>query len=52
MSTSGLAPLLGQEANISHYVLHFSVRQLASLGMHGTEDDSMFDGPQQFFVRF
>jgi len=44
--------LLGQQANVRYYILHFPIRQLTSPRMHGAEDDSVFDGPQQFFVGF
>jgi hypothetical protein len=44
--------LLGQQADVSNYILHFSIRQLTSPRMHGAEDDPVFNGPQQFFVGF
>jgi hypothetical protein len=47
-----LTPLLGQQTNVGHHVLHFPVCQLASPRMHGAEDDPVFNGPQQFFVGF
>lgn len=39
-----LPPLLGQQADIGHHVLHLTVRQLSAPRMHGAEDDSVFDG--------
>src|SRR6185436_3710026 len=50
--STALTWLLGQQADVGHHVLHFSVCQLTSPRMHRAEDDPVFNGPQQFFVGF
>jgi hypothetical protein len=42
--------LLRQEANVGHDVLHFSVGELPSPGMHGAEDNAVLDGSQQLII--
>lgn len=44
--------LLGEQPYIGQHINHLALGQVAGPGMHGTEDDPVFDRAQQLFVGF